>query len=147
MGKDSVATHPLADLDAIVAREFEKDFPIELTKAISGALQRVVLQYLATNAVRSEGKTIQAVTGMGLGLAQSMTRADWRSWTTLPKRIEFCKIPTPASGELTLRGVDTNISYRSLDVCKNQYSLGPKRFGSYASSLDQSFCLLKLDLL
>ena len=105
------STRPLADLDGIVAREFEKDFPIELTKAISGALAKGGLQYLATNAVRSEGETIQAVTGIGVGaLAQSMTRADWRSWTTLPKRIEFCKIPTPASGELTLRGVDTNIS-------------------------------------
>jgi len=111
VGKDSVRTRPLADLDAIVAREFEKDFPIELTKAISGALAKGGLQYLATNAVRSEGETIQAVTGIGVGaLAQSMTRADWRSWTTLPKRIQFCKIPTPASGELTLRGVDTNIS-------------------------------------
>jgi hypothetical protein len=103
-------TVPLADLDGIVAKEFAKDYPIEITKAIAGTLAKGGLQYLATNAARSEKETVQAATGVAVGaLAQSLTRADWRSWSTLPKQIQFCKIKTPASQELTLRGVRTNL--------------------------------------
>ena len=101
-----VQTKPLADMDAIIAKEFEKDFPIELSRAISGTLAKGGLQYLATDAVRSENDTTRAIVGVGAGLlAQLTTRADLRSWATLPKQIQFCKMRTPADNKLTLSGV------------------------------------------
>ena len=113
-------TVPLADMDGIVAKEFAKDYPIELTKAITGSLAKGGLQYLATDAVRSEKEPVRAVTGVAVGaFSQSITRADWRSWSTLPKQIQFCKIKTPASRELTLRGVRTNLV--------KKVSLGPEK--------------------
>ena len=103
---DLVQTKPLADMDAIIAKEFEKDFPIELARAISGSLVKGGLQYLATDSVRSEDETTRAIVGVGAGLlSQLTTRADLRSWATLPKQIQFCKVRTPPDKKLTLSGV------------------------------------------
>ena len=87
-----IQTKVLADMDAIVAKEFDKDYPIELSRAISGALVKGGLQYLATDSVRSENDTTRAIVGIGVSLlAQATTKADLRAWGTLPKQIQFCR--------------------------------------------------------
>ena len=109
--KNGVSTELLADMDAIVAQEFDQYFDIELSKAIAGTLAKGGLQYLATNSVRSENELTRAVVGAGAGmLAQITTRADLRSWSTLPKQIRFCKVPTPQDQKLTLQGTGTTLS-------------------------------------
>ena len=108
---DETGTELLADMDAIVAQEFDQYFDIELAKAITGTIAKGGLQYLATDAVRSENELTRALLGAGVGiLAQLSTRADLRSWSTLPKQIRFCKIPTPQDQKLTLRGTGTTLS-------------------------------------
>lgn len=106
----TIRTLPLANMDAIVANEFDKEFPIELSKAIAGSLTRGAVQYIATNALREESPIVQATGGVGIGMvAHGLTQSDCRSWTTLPKQIQFCKIPCGRSTELTLRGVETKL--------------------------------------
>ena len=105
-----MGTKLLTDMDAIVAQEFDQYFEIELAKAITGSIAKGGLQYLATNAVRSEDDLSRVVVGAGAGmLAQATTRADLRSWSTLPKQIRFCKIETPSDQKLTLRGTGTKL--------------------------------------
>jgi hypothetical protein len=107
----AVTTKLLADMDAIVAQEFNEYFDIELTKAITGAISKGGLQHLATNAVRSENDLTRVSIGAGIGmLAQATTRADLRSWSTLPKQVRFCKLSIPQDRKLTLSGVGTNLS-------------------------------------
>ena len=78
---------------------------------MTGAISKGGLQYIATNSVRSENELTQAVVGAGVGmLSQLTTRADLRSWSTLPKQIRFCKIVTPKDQKLTLRGTGTKLS-------------------------------------
>jgi len=101
-----IQTKVLANMDAIVAKEFDKNYPIELSRAISGAFVKGGLQYLATDSVRSENDTARALVGIGIGLlAQATTKADLRAWGTLPKQIQFCKIKTPEDKKLTIEGV------------------------------------------
>jgi hypothetical protein len=108
---EKMGTELLADMDAIVAQEFDQYFDIELAKAITGTIAKGGLQYLATDAVRSENELTRAIVGAGAGiLTQLSTRADLRSWSTLPKQIRFCKIPTPQDQKLTLRGTGTTLS-------------------------------------
>jgi len=108
---ETKGTALLADMDAIVAQEFDQYYDIELTRAISGAIAKGGLQYMATNSVRAENDLSQAVVGAGVGLlSQLTTRADLRSWSTLPKQIRFCKIETPQDQKLTLRGRGTKLS-------------------------------------
>lgn len=104
-----VQTKMLADFDLIVSQEFEKFYPIELTRAISSTILKGGMQYLATNTVRSEDETLGTAVGVTAGmLSQSTTRADLRSWSTLPKRIRFCKLQNPSNNKLTIMGVGTN---------------------------------------
>ncbi len=107
----AVTTKLLADMDGIVAQEFNEYFDIELAKAITGAIAKGGLQHLATNAVRSENDLARVSVGAGAGmLAQATTRADLRSWSTLPKQVRFCKLSIPQDRKLTLSGVGTNLS-------------------------------------
>jgi hypothetical protein len=99
----------LADFDLIVSQEFEKFYPVELTRAVSSSILKGGMQYLATNAVRSEDETLRSAVGVGAGmLSQATTRADLRCWSTLPKQIRFCKLPNPSNNKLTIQGVGTN---------------------------------------
>ena len=61
-----MGTKLLTDMDAIVAQEFDQYFEIELAKAITGSLLGWI-QYLATNAVRSEDDLSRVVVGAGAG--------------------------------------------------------------------------------
>lgn len=106
----NVETLPLADLDAIIAKEFARDFPMELAKAISGSLAKAGIQYAVTDSLRDEDETTRTAAGIGVGmLAHAATKADLRHWYTLPKKILFCKVPTPAKKRLTLRAVGRNL--------------------------------------
>jgi len=108
---NSQKTTLLSDLDAIVAQEFDQYFDIELSKAVAGVVAKGGLQYLATNSVRANDDLTQVAVGAGVGmLSQLTTRADLRSWSTLPKQIRFCKIDTPIDQKLTLRGAGTKLS-------------------------------------
>ncbi|MBG30450.1 MAG: hypothetical protein CMI31_10685 [Opitutae bacterium] len=94
----------LADLDAIITKEFKKDLPVVITKAILGALAKSGLQYAINKQLSGEDETTKLVGQLGSGLlAHALTKSDLRSWTTLPKRILYCRIPTPANKKLTLR--------------------------------------------
>jgi uncharacterized protein len=105
----SVQSKILADFDIIVSQEFEKFYSLELSRSISGAITKAGLQYISTNSVRGESETLRSVVGVGVGLlAQATTRADLRSWSTLPKQIRFCKLPTPKDKKLTIQGVGTS---------------------------------------
>ena len=101
----------LSDLDAIVAQEFDQYFDIELSKAVAGAVAKGGLQYLATDSVRANDDLTKVAVGAGVGMLSHLTtRADLRSWSTLPKQIRFCKIDTPKDQKLTLRGTGTKLS-------------------------------------
>ena len=103
LGASLVAITPIAA--SVSGRESR------LTKAISGSLLKGGLQYIATDSVRGENDTVRSVLGVGSGiLAQATTRADLRSWSTLPKLIRFCKIPTPTDKKLTIQSVGTNFN-------------------------------------
>jgi hypothetical protein len=63
-----------------------------------------------TDSVREKDETTRVATGIGIGmLAHVTTKADLRAWSTLPKKVLFCKFPTPAKKRLTLRGVGRNL--------------------------------------
>lgn len=103
--EEPIQTKVLSDMDAIIAKEFDNDYPIELSRAISGAFAKGGLQYLATDSVRSENDTARTIVGIGVGLlAHATTKADLRAWGTLPKQIQFCKIKTPEDKKLTIVG-------------------------------------------
>lgn len=90
-------THPLTSIDSVVAKEFELRWP--------GIRNRIVLATM----VKTTG-SILAIKEFGWlgGLAGNlymdvMKGTDSRTWRTLPKNIQVCRIPTPADRKITLR--------------------------------------------
>ena len=94
----------MADLDAIITKEFKKDLPIVITRAILGALSKAGIQYAVNKKLSGKDETTKLAGQLGTGLlAHALTKSDLRSWTTLPKRVLYCRVPTPANKKLTLR--------------------------------------------
>ena len=106
-----IKSKELADFDLIVSQEFDSFYPIELARAITSSILKGGLQHLATDSVRNNDETLRTAVGVGAGMmAQATTRADLRSWSTLPKEIRFCKLPNPRTNKLTIQGLGTNFS-------------------------------------
>ena len=94
----------LADMDAIVQREFDSNLPMVLTKTILSASVKAGTQYaIARSAGDGWGQLAVNIAG---GIYQSILNdADLRTWTTLPKYIKVARIQTPKDGTITINGV------------------------------------------
>ena len=89
----AVETTLLADMDRIVASEFRTRLPtIILQEVLSSTIKAA-----AAWAAKKQNIWAQLV---AMGYQAASTAADLRTWRTLPKRIGFCRIPTPADGRL-----------------------------------------------
>ena len=103
-----MGTELLADMDAIVAQEFDH-FEIELSKAITAALSKGGLQYLATDTVRAEND-LTLLLSVSVRHSRSVDYPCGFTTGALCKQIRFCKIPTPKDQLLTLAGTGTKLS-------------------------------------
>lgn len=93
----------LADVDAIVRREFMDGLPLVLTRTIISSAAKAAAQYAAARAA-GDGWAGLAVNIAG-SVYQYMTNdADLRTWTTLPKQIRLARFPTPADGIVNVDG-------------------------------------------
>ncbi|MFP6900639.1 MAG: hypothetical protein VCA36_06825, partial [Opitutales bacterium] len=100
----------LADMDAIITKEFKKELPIVITRAILGAVAKAGIQYAVNKELADKDDTTKLAGQLGTGiLAHALTKADLRSWTTLPKQVLYCRVPTPPNKKLTLRTKKGNL--------------------------------------
>lgn len=103
--KTSTAT--LASMDAIVGREFKDELPTIVVKTMASTLAKAAVAY----AVNKEAKNQDAMAGLFsqiiTGVAQAAVNiADTRTWTTLPKEFQICRIPTPKDRKIQLESPD-----------------------------------------
>lgn len=95
----------LADVDAMVAVEFNKRLPkIVMQEVVSSALK-----VGATYAAREEGGGWAQLAGI---VYQALTTAaDLRNWTGMPKRVLVARVPTPSDGRVTARAGAVDASF------------------------------------
>lgn len=75
---DDVKTETIADMDKIIGAEFEKGYPMILTREITRAILKTVTQ--------KQINDTNPLAGLAFGLFQAVTtNADTRSFTSLPK--------------------------------------------------------------
>ncbi|HWB53898.1 MAG TPA: hypothetical protein VG722_06885 [Tepidisphaeraceae bacterium] len=102
-GSHTYQTRMLADMDAIVAREFKNDLPIIITRAVISATVKAAANYAADEATRNSNGFVRIGTELSMLTYQAVTNeADVRTWRTLPKYVELASFPTPADGILNL---------------------------------------------
>jgi len=95
-------TAVLADMDSIISHEFKQNLPVTVTRTLISAGTKAAVAYGLNEATRGH-ELANLITRIGTTAYQyGMNQADLRSWTTLPKQIQYARLPTPSSGRLTL---------------------------------------------
>ncbi len=113
-GKRSASTVPVADMDAIVSREYIELLPLIITRTALAVVTKEIASYIAQEAAEQAGG---AYAKWGTVVATSIYKymfntADTRCWETLPKEYQLTHIPIPESRKLAIAlvgsaGVDT----------------------------------------
>jgi hypothetical protein len=115
-GRSRGKTELLASMDRVIQTEFKREFPLKVTEALASTLSKAYLQYQAQEKAGDVGDLLA-------GLYQATTtRADTRSWTSLPKEVQVARLRRPADGKLQLRapGLATPLQ---IDLPDNQFTL------------------------
>lgn len=107
----TVTAVTLSDMDRVIRTEYQKNFRAMLTREILRTLIKTSLQAAASTQTKNEKNTANLLT-LGAALYQAATtRADLRSWWTLPKTYQIAALPIPPDRKLTIRpNVAANLS-------------------------------------
>jgi hypothetical protein len=96
-------TSLLASVDRIVAAEFRAQLPGLTTRMIAAAAFKVGVQYGMNEFSRHQDPIVHLATMIGGAIwAASTNEADLRTWATLPKQVQYARVPTPQDGRLSL---------------------------------------------
>lgn len=93
----SVTTDTMAQMGRVIRTEMQARFPGILTRAISAAVVKGVMQYQATEQLGALGQIGSIIYTL------ATTQADLRGWQALPDHWELARIERPADGKLTLK--------------------------------------------
>lgn len=117
-GGQTVSTVPIADMDAILAQEFDQRLPGIITRTVLSTLIKEgayrggqIATLYASNDWRVQAASVAAVTLLGSAYRYAMNTADTRCWELLPKEFQVAQLPMPAD-----RKVHVTLGGRSMDV-------------------------------
>jgi len=104
MANDTNATTTLlCDMDSVIGLDFKNEMPVVITKTIAATVTKAIAAYAANSVANQQsaglGLLSQLITA---GYQMAVNIADERTWTTLPKEFQFCRIPTPADRKIEL---------------------------------------------
>ena len=102
-GGESVQTSLLCDMDSVVLAEFKSQMPAMIARTVASTLIKAGAAYAVSESTKKNRLT-NSIMRLGTTLYQAvMNQADERSWRTLPKEVQYCRIKTPADGRLMLQ--------------------------------------------
>ncbi|HEY2329451.1 MAG TPA: hypothetical protein VGI63_06515 [Verrucomicrobiae bacterium] len=117
------STKTVASMDGIIVLDFKNEQPVVITKTIAATITKAVAAYAANQAAQQAGGDLAGLF-MQLGTAafqMAVNIADTRTWTTLPKEFQVCRLPTPADGKIELstpNGMKTPVVLGAADGAK-----------------------------
>lgn len=109
-------TKLLADMDAIIGREFADELPTVTAKTILSSASKAAAAYAVNRAARKEDDTLGLLSLLATSIYQAAVNvADTRTWTTLPKQIQYCSIELPSNRLVRLSGggINSDITLQS----------------------------------
>jgi uncharacterized protein len=97
-------TATVASMDAVIGNDFKNELPIIITKTLASTIAKAAATY-AINAAADQAdstvgwfaRVLTATYGMAVNIA------DLRTWTTLPKEFQCCRVGTPADRKIELQ--------------------------------------------
>lgn len=102
------ATQLLADMDSIVAQEFENDLPVVITRTIISSASKAAIAYGMRQTVSDQDSIEALAIRIAAAAYQVATNeADLRTWVSLPKQFQIARFPTPSSRTFIVEGGPT----------------------------------------
>jgi hypothetical protein len=103
-GGQSAATARVASMDAIVAHDYKNELPSIITRSVASAVAKAAAAYAINRQAEKDGgeaaKWAARVATAGYQLVMNV--ADTRTWNTLPKEFQVCKVAIPADRKIAL---------------------------------------------
>ena len=97
----------LSSMDSAVGQNFKNELPTVITKTIISAGIKAAASYGVNKAMENQNVWAQLAVKIAMALAQlAVDIADTRTWNTLPKEFQFCRIPTPADRKIEFSGAN-----------------------------------------
>lgn len=94
----------VADMDAIIEREFKSALPAMIARMVVSAAAKAAANYALVQTVRDNEFGVLAL-NIGFAVYQTAANnADLRTWTTLPKLVMVAKTPAPKNGIVRVCG-------------------------------------------
>ena len=99
----SQTTSLVASMDSVIGLDFKNEMPIVITKTIAAIVTKAVAAYGVNEAASQKGDFTALVSQIATaGYQMAVNIADTRTWTTLPKEFQVCRIPTPPDRKIEL---------------------------------------------
>ena len=99
----SQTTSLVASMDSVIGLDFKNEMPVVITKTIAATVTKAVAAYAVNDAANQQDALGGLFAQIGTAVYQAAVNiADTRSWTTLPKEFQVCRIPTPPDRKLKL---------------------------------------------
>lgn len=95
----------LASMDSAVGQDFKNELPTVITKTLASACIKAAASYAVNKSMEKEDVWAQLAVKILLAAVQmAVDIADTRTWNTLPKEFQFCRIATPPDRKIELSG-------------------------------------------
>jgi hypothetical protein len=99
----NATTSLVASMDRVIGLDFKNEMPIVITKTIAATVTKAVAAYAVNEAANKQNSLLGLASQIGTAVAQAAVNiADERTWTTLPKQFQVCRIPTPPDRKVEL---------------------------------------------
>ncbi len=96
-------TERIASMDAIVGQDFRNELPSIIAHVTASAVTKAVAAYAINSAAKESGSGAQLASQLlTAGYQLAMNVADTRTWNTLPKEVQICKVPIPDGRRIAL---------------------------------------------
>ena len=114
-GHAAVTAQRLANLDAVVGQEFKNRLPAIIVKSTLSAALKAAAAYALNRSLRSAASPSSGRYNAGdefavfagrlaaIGYQAATNQADQRIWSSLPKKIDYARLPVPANGQLQIQ--------------------------------------------
>jgi hypothetical protein len=107
IGTLTVPTSPIASMDSVIGLDFKNEMPVVITKTIAATVTKAVAAYAINDAANQQGAIYGLISQLGTAVYQAAVNiADERTWTTLPKEFQVCRVPTPPDRKIVLETPD-----------------------------------------
>lgn len=104
----SVSTAPIANMDAILAQEFDARLPVIITRIAASTIVKEGVKYGGLAVALSSRNSTAQIVGLSVYFGMMiynyiMNTADTRAWELLPKEYQVAQIPMPQDHKVHLK--------------------------------------------